>query len=241
VAGWGGWAEDIAGNAIASGTGGYNHLQSPPEYDALSDYWYVPSLLSNSADADAVILFDGIGGSSGVLLQPVLQVVTANNNNWYFTSEATNCGAEPCWDDQIPTVETTPGHLILGIVKLLSGSLASGTEEWEIVTTDMTNGNATTLYGDLTGFGAFDKIYPGVLELHNLANCAGLPTSNSTQFIDTYVYQCGDGTNGGAEAYVNTTPAQPWYGEFGPGLPNCSFVVSDSSPGGQTSTLDWQY
>jgi hypothetical protein len=156
-----------------------------PGVSKLSARWTVPPTPAQSGQV--LFFFPGTqsldGKSGGTILQPVLAY---ENSQWFVQSW--NCcegGGNAEFGD---AVNVAPGDTIVGTNTGSNCNSATGIcNNWRIVTSDISNGGASTF--DTLSFGhPHQWIFANVLEVYSLKSCDQLPTTGGVTYHDFAIW-----------------------------------------------------
>ena len=193
--GWDGWIESYYyAGGIASGS-------------SLSTQWLVPLPPANTS-GQILYFFNDI--EPGDVFQPVLDYNGWNAGQWSITSYECCYGTNGGNTLTSTSLVVAPGDLIEG--QIIPGSCDATTENWTVITSDLTSGMSTTLHATVTNqlydceAGNDDvEVNPGVLETYSLTSCDMFPANGEITFFDN---DFTDGTGAPeTESYTLTLPA----------------------------------
>ena len=213
----------VAGQAPAATAAAFNGWlayssadpsNTPPAL-AMSARWTVPAAPAVS-DGQTLFFFPGLETSpnSDSILQPVLAWDGEGEAAWTMTGW--NC----CIQGTVyegTSISVSAGDTILGTMVGSSCSANGVCSNWQIESSDLTNGRSTTFSTSAYGQ-AFNWYFGGVMEVYGVASCAEFPASGQIVFNRVLV----------ADQSANpVTPA--WTTTVSDGAPPCGFVVDTSA------------
>lgn len=138
--------------------------------------WYVPPA-PTSHDGQTDYFFPGIGN----IMQPVMGWGADYATGWGIAS----------WVCCSPAAESTaipvnPGDLISGTITQNCSTGTSSCDSWQVVTTDMTTNQTTTLSAEPTQ-GDQNEAVGGVMEVYSISQCSDYPPNGEIVY-NSYFY-----------------------------------------------------
>jgi len=217
---WPGWVASANANA-APGFGPFNRLD---------EYWTVPTSPSAPADINQELLWDGLEGTNGQIIQPELWY-SGNGSSWSL-----ECQYSP--DNVHFTTAAASGNPLVGDTiegyMAIEGPAGGGYGDyWYCEARDQGRGLVAEM-GVYTPVGAvFNSANLAVLEVQGISGCAGLPNVPGKTFQLSYLDQESTGS-GGWDSFNDVRGVVPFHGFQMPNgnTPNCAYNWGVSETGG---------
>jgi hypothetical protein len=174
-------AQTISGNYIER-----VEATTPTSYGELTATWTVPQVPTSTVNGQPVYFFPALEEYPGTLsvLQPVLAWNDPNTLPGKWGIASWNCcdASIPSNKWHSPPVSVTPNDKIEGIIKSTCGAGTLSCPTWNVITTDLSTKQTTTLAKTSSLQQVFDWAYGGALEVGTLSDCSDYPPNGRITF-----------------------------------------------------------